>query len=45
MGAWFEAQVVKVTTDPVPSSSNESNGESHTNGDDLNIIYHVKFDE
>ena len=39
MGAWFEAQVVKVTTEPAPSSSS---GES---GSETTTQYHVKFDE
>ncbi len=37
MGAWFEAQVVKVTTEPTPSPSD---GESSDN-----IRYHIKYDE
>ncbi len=39
MGAWFEALVVKVTTEPAPSSSSgEPDSETTTQ-------YHVKFDE
>ena len=43
MGAWFEAQVAKVTTEPTlttvedsPTSSSEA---------EPTVLYHVKFDE
>ena len=39
MGAWFEALVVKVTTEPAPSSSSEEPDSETT------TQYHVKFDE
>ena len=36
MGAWFEAEVVKVTSEPTAGSSSS---------DEATIFYHVKFDE
>ena len=44
MGAWFEAEVVKVTSEAIPTSD-RTNGESSTSEPESNVIYHVKFDE
>ena len=41
MGAWFEAQVVKVTMETTPAS----NGSNSNGTESESIIYHVKFDE
>ena len=41
MGAWFEAQVVKVTIETTPIT----NGTGSSNGPEETIYYHVKFDE
>ena len=43
MGAWFEAQVVKVTEEATPMT----NGASSNNGmgSEPTYYYHVKFDE
>ena len=41
MGAWFEAQVVKVTSEVTPISDRASSSSST----DEMIFYHVKFDE
>lgn len=43
MGAWFEAEVVKLTTEATPPY--QTNGESSTSEPEKEIIYHVKFDE
>ena len=41
MGAWFEAQVVKVTTEAPPTDESACSSESN----ELIVYYHVKFDE
>ena len=41
MGAWFEAQVVKVTEE-TPSINGASSSSAQP---EPNIFYHVKFDE
>ena len=41
MGAWFEAEVIKVTKEATPIC----NGASASNHVDPTIYYHVKFDE
>ncbi len=43
MGAWFEAQVVKVTSEATPTSNGASSSSS-SDGEET-IFYHVKFDE
>ncbi len=43
MGAWFEAQVVKVTEEPVSMTNGASS--SNGTGAELTCYYHVKFDE
>jgi hypothetical protein len=40
MGAWFEAQVVRVTSETTPTSNGAVSSSS-----DEKIFYHVKFDE
>ena len=46
MGSWFEAQVMKVTKDVVPSSeqtpSSSTSEETETN---TTIHYHIRYDE
>lgn len=42
MGAWFEAQVVKVTRE-IPPAGNEEAGTSQES--EPTIHYHVKFEE
>ena len=39
MGAWFEAQVTKVTV------KNASNEDSSSSSSDATYLYHVTFDE
>ena len=41
MGAWFEAEVVKVTAETAPIS----NGAGSSDSEEETIYYHVKFDE
>ena len=43
MGAWFEAQVVKVTTETSNPNGASENGDSSPQ--DENIKYHVKYDK
>ena len=43
MGAWFEAQVVKVTREVPPTSSNEPG--SSSSASDPVLFYHIKYDE
>jgi len=43
MGAWFEAQVVKVTAEDAPTS--KDNGPSSSTSSEPTLFYHVKFDE
>jgi hypothetical protein len=38
MGAWFEAEVVKVTSEATPTSNGSESSEDE-------VYYHVKFDE
>ena len=41
MGSWFEAQIVKVTTEATPTDSATSSSAA----EDRTVYYHVKFDE
>ena len=43
MGAWFEAQVVKVTAEDAPTSKDD--GPSSSTSSEPTLFYHVKFDE
>lgn len=43
MGAWFEAQVVKVTEEDTPTSKDD--GPSSSTSSEPTLFYHVKFDE
>lgn len=45
MGAWFEAQVVEVTSEATPTSNGAAAGSSNGEASDSTIYYHVKFDE
>ena len=43
MGAWFEAQVVKVTIETSPTTAEDS--PTSSSEVEPTIFYHVKFDE
>ena len=43
MGAWFEAQVVKVTEEDTPTSKEDE--PSSSTSSEPTLLYHVKFDE
>ena len=43
MGAWFEAQVVKVLEEVAPTSGDDAPSSSILS--ERNVFYHVKFDE
>ena len=43
MGAWFEAQVAKVTTEATPTTVEDS--PTSSSEAEPTIFYHVKFDE
>lgn len=46
MGAWFEAEVVKVTAETPPTSNGTvMNGHTSNGSVEPTIYYHVKFDE
>lgn len=45
MGAWFEAQVVKVTTEATPIANGGGSSSNDVETDSQTIFYHVKFDE
>ena len=43
MGAWFEAQVVKVTEEDTPTSKEDE--PSSSTSSEPTLLYHIKFDE
>ena len=45
MGAWFEAQVVKVTKEVVPSSDQPPSSSTTDSETNSTKYYHVRYDE